>query len=115
MDYASRDAAQQMMDTLPQDAAWLEQEIARLEAENAEKKIRFVVQDRSDFDLGSKRIHYSCVHALGVFQLDYSDLDHYKYNPVLFFNRVRPIGLRREIAFWRIPAGWKSWTQILNM
>lgn len=59
MDYTSRDAAQQMMDTLPQDTAWLEQEIARLEAENAEKKIRFVVQDRSDFDLGGKRVHYS--------------------------------------------------------
>ncbi|MBO2528143.1 MAG: hypothetical protein CW335_08270 [Clostridiales bacterium] len=90
MDYTSRDAAQRMMEAMPQDAAWLDQEIARLEDENAEKKIRFVVQDRHDYDLGSKHVVYTCVHTLGVFQLYCSDQSHYAYNPVLFFDHILP-------------------------
>ena len=90
MDYTSREAAQRMMETLPQDAAWLEQELTRLEAENAEKKIRFAVQDRYDYDLGSKHVIYTCVHALGVFRLTCSDHSHYAYDPVLYFDRIIP-------------------------
>ena len=90
MDYTSRDAAEQMMETLPQDVAWLDEELKRLNAENNEKKIRFVVQDNRYYNLDIKQVNYRCVHALGTFQLYYSDLSHYEYCPVLFFNRVIP-------------------------
>lgn len=85
MDYTTRDAAAQMMESVPADVKWMNDEIARLEAE---KTSRFAVQDRYDFDLGSKRVNYSCVHQLGIFQLYYSDLSYYEYNPPLFFDRI---------------------------
>ena len=87
MDYTTRDAAQKMMEQLPQDAEWLQSELKRLEAERTS---RFVVQDDRDYDLGSKRVNYKCVHALGVFQLYYSSLSHYQYSPVLYFDRILP-------------------------
>ncbi len=97
MDYTSRDAAQRMMETLPQDAAWLEEEIARLKEE---KTSRFVVQDRYDYVLGSKRVEYSCVHALGVFQIYYSELSHYANNAVLRFDRILPYEYDSGDAFF---------------
>ena len=100
MDYTSRDEAARMMETVPQDVAWLQEEIARLQAENAKKKLRFAVEDNRDYDLGSKRVNYRCVHALGTFQLYYSDLSHYEYCPVLFFNRVIPYRFDDGDAFF---------------
>jgi len=85
MDCTSRDAAQRMIDTLGQEEARLRRELDRRAA-----------VEREDFDLGGRRIRYSAVTALGVFQLDNSEWSRYEHRPVLYFDRVRPYRLEED-------------------
>jgi len=93
MDYTSKDAAQQMMETLAQEEAEFEASFDAAEG-------RFARAERSfnTWDLGSKRVHYRCNTTTGEFQINLNEMSRYEHIPVLSFTRVMPYEFRSEGA-----------------
>lgn len=91
MSYTSRDHAQNMMDTLAQEANDFEASFDKAEG-------RFARAERSfnTWDLGSKRVHYRCNTAIGAFQINMSEMSRYEQIPVFWFDRMMPYEFRSE-------------------
>lgn len=91
MDYTSRAAAQNMMDTLGQEAADFEASFDQAEG-------RFARAERSfnTWTLGSRRVHYRCNTTIGAFQINLNEMSHYEQIPVFWFDRMMPYQFRAE-------------------
>lgn len=91
MDYTSRAAAQNMMDTLGQEAADFEASFDQAEG-------RFARAERSfnTWTLGSRRVHYRCNTTIGAFQINLNEMSRYEQIPVFWFDRMMPYQFRAE-------------------
>ncbi|MBR2422801.1 MAG: hypothetical protein IKB09_10735 [Oscillospiraceae bacterium] len=91
MDYTSKAAAQNMMDTLGQEAADFEASFDAAEG-------RFAKAERSfnTWTLGSKRVHYRCNTTIGAFQINLNEMSSYEHIPVFWFDRMMPYQFRAE-------------------
>lgn len=85
MDYTSKDNAQQMMDTLAQEAADFEASF-----DSAENRFQSAERSFKTWDLGSHRVQYRCNTRLGAFQIISENHSSYEHVPVFYFDSMIP-------------------------
>ena len=85
MDYTSKDAAQNMMDTLGQEEADFEASF-----DNAENRFQAAERSFNTWDLGNLRVHYRCNTRTGAFQIKLDAMSRYEHIPVLYFDTLIP-------------------------
>ena len=91
MDYTSKDAAQNMMETLAQEEADFEASF-----DSAENRFQSAERSFKTWDLGSLRVHYRCNTRLGAFQINLDDMSRYEHIPVFYFDTMIPYEFASE-------------------
>lgn len=92
MSWTTKDQAQNMMDTLGQEAADFE---ASFDA--AQNRFESAEHSFNTWDLGSKRVHYRCNTRLGAFQINLNEMSRYEI-PVFWFDRMMPYEFQSDNA-----------------
>lgn len=85
MDYTSKDAAQNMMETLGQEEADFEASF-----DSAENRFQAAERSFNTWDLGNLRVHYRCNARTGAFQIKLDAMSRYEHIPVLYFDTLIP-------------------------
>ena len=85
MDYTSKDNAQLMMNTLPQEETDFETSF-----DSAENRFQSAERSYNTWDLGNHRVQYRCNTRLGAFQIISEKHSSYKYVPVFYFDTMIP-------------------------
>lgn len=93
MDYTSKDAAQNMMETLAQEEADFEASF-----DNAENRFQSAERNFKTWDLGSLRVHYRCNTRIGAFQINLDAMSRYEHLPVFYFDTLIPYRFEAENA-----------------